>query len=80
MLGHASGWLTVFLYNRQPRHDPSHGAPSGVGRTADATRSDRVQAPVPFAGGRPGWLYKRGPMGTGYYRDAPLNVCAAKEG
>ena len=19
-------------------------------------------------GGRPGWLYKRGPMGTGYYR------------
>ena len=50
----APKWLTVFLYNRQPRHDPPHGAPSGVGRTADATRSDRVHAPVPFAGGRPG--------------------------
>jgi len=47
--------ITIFLYNCKRRtHVSSHGAPSGVGRTADATRSPREHAPVPFAGGRPG--------------------------
>ena len=44
-------------------------------------------APVPgvfdpcekFSGGRPGWLFKRGPLGSGYYRDAPMQVALAND-
>jgi len=33
-----------------------------------------------FAGGRPGWIFKSGPCGVGYYRDAPMQVSARKDG
>jgi hypothetical protein len=35
-----------------------------------------------FAGGRPGYIFQRGPMGPGYYRDQPMqmNVCVAQKG
>ena len=32
-----------------------------------------------FAGGRPGWMFKTGPLGTGYYRDAPMDVALPKK-
>ena len=41
---------------------------------------DGVFDPAPrFAGGRPGWLYKRGPLGVGYYRDGPLSVAMPQQ-
>ena len=40
-----------------------------------------VYDPAPaFAGGRPGWMYKTGPFGVGYYRDAPMAVAVPKKG
>ena len=61
--------------------DPADDDENDVGgHAAPAAVPGLFEPSAKFAGGRPGWLYKRGPMGTGYYRDAPLNVCAAKEG
>lgn len=33
-----------------------------------------------FDGGRPGWMFKHGNMGLGYYRDAPMAVAVPKKG
>ena len=60
--------------------DPAGGGDENESHAAPAAVPGLFEPSAKFAGGRPGWLYKRGPMGTGYYRDAPLNVCAAKEG
>ena len=33
-----------------------------------------------FEGGRPGWMFQRGPLGLGYYRDKPMNAFVPKQG
>ena len=33
-----------------------------------------------FDGARPGWIFKRGPLGVGYYRDASSEGCCADGG
>ena len=32
-----------------------------------------------FVGGRPGWMFKNGHLGMGYYRDAPMDVVLPKK-
>ena len=46
--------------------------------TADERRVDGYFEPCDqFAGGRPGWVFKRGPHGTGYYREGGVGECCA---
>ena len=66
--------------------NPNGAAPSPThcctddGRAASAAVPGTFEPAPKFAGGRPGWLYKRGPLGVGYYRDAPMNVAVKQDG
>ena len=61
--------------------EPAKVGCGGCAANASSAALPGVFEPAPkFVGGRPGWLYKRGPLGVGYYRDAPMNVAVAKEG
>ena len=67
-----------------PELAPSPANPEGSGGdccAAPATAVPGVFEPVQkFDGGRVGWLFKRGPLGVGYYRDAPMEVSVPKKG
>lgn len=66
--------------------NPNGAAPSQThcctddGHAASAAVPGTFEPAPKFAGGRPGWLYKRGPLGVGYYRDAPMSVAVKQDG
>ena len=55
---------------------PEEPAAPSTGCCGEAVPNVFEPAPK-FDGGRPGWLYKSGPLGTGYYRDAPIQAPAS---
>ena len=49
---------------------PDAGAGAGAGAGAAADSSDDTFTPASaFGGAKPGWVFKEGDRGTGYYRD-----------
>ena len=53
-------------------------APSECGCESSGAIDGVFEPCEDFAGGRPGWMFKRGHLGTGYYRDAPMATPPAK--